>query len=380
VTTDDDEPTGDGRGAGGGQGAGGEGPRGSGRPDPADEGSADRPDMTRERARTERRDLDKERGEPVAGGAARGGPRALRPSARPLHDWTTRPRILITNDDGIESRGLLALKNALDPIGDTTVVAPDTNQSAVGHQKTLMRPLRVRERTLGDGSIGYSVDGSPTDAVSLAFLGYFGHGFDLVASGINYGANLGDDITYSGTVSAAMEAVINSCPAFAISQEYYEHPDFTLAAAAATTVARNILEHGLSRGELINVNVPAATTDDFEGFEVTRLGRRVYQDQLIERLDPRGIPYFWIGGPPPSGLAVPGTDFHAVINRRIAITPIHLDLTGRRLLRQLKTWNWTLAPDAHAAIGSAARPPGPEEPAEVASDERLNEEHEVERR
>ncbi|HEX3428011.1 MAG TPA: 5'/3'-nucleotidase SurE, partial [Candidatus Limnocylindrales bacterium] len=102
--------------------------------------------MTRERARTERRDLDKERGEPVAGGAARGGPRALRPSARPLHDWTTRPRILITNDDGIESRGLLALKNALDPIGDTTVVAPDTNQSAVGHQKTLMRPLRVRER------------------------------------------------------------------------------------------------------------------------------------------------------------------------------------------------------------------------------------------
>ena len=119
-----------------------------------------------------------------------------------------------------------------------------------------MRPLRVRERTLADGSLAYSVDGSPTDAVSLAFLGYFGHGFDLVASGINYGANLGDDITYSGTVSAAMEAVINSCPAFAISQEYYEHPDFALAARAAATVARNILEHGLSPGELINVNVP----------------------------------------------------------------------------------------------------------------------------
>ena len=169
--------------------------------------------MTRERARTERRDLDKERGEPLAGGAARGGPRALRDSARPLAEWTSRPRILVTNDDGVESRGLLALKQALDPIGDVTVVAPDTNQSAVGHQKTLMRPLRVRERTLADGSLAYSVDGSPTDAVSLAFLGYFGHGFDLVASGINYGANLGDDITYSGTVSAAMEAVINNCPA-----------------------------------------------------------------------------------------------------------------------------------------------------------------------
>ena len=340
----------------------------------------DQPDMTRERARTERRDLDKERGEPVAGGAARGGPRALRPTARPLHDWSTRPRILITNDDGVESRGLLALKQALDPIGETTVVAPDTNQSAVGHQKTLMRPLRVRERTLGDGSLAYSVDGSPTDAVSLAFLGFFGHGFDLVAAGINYGANLGDDITYSGTVSAAMEAVINGCPGFAISQEYYEHPDFTLAGLAAATVARNILEHGLSRGELINVNVPVVSPEECEGFEVTRLGRRVYQDQLIERVDPRGIPYFWIGGPPPSGLAVPGTDFHAVINRRIAVTPIHLDLTGRRLLRRLKTWNWSLEPTAGQISQEAAKPPGPDRPDAQAVDEELSEERRRDRR
>ena len=306
-------------------------------------GGDDVPDMTRERARSERRDLDKERGEPLAGGAARGGPRALRTPARPVPQWTTgRPRILITNDDGVESRGLLALKQALEPMGDVTVVAPDTNQSAVGHTKTLMRPLRVRERTLADGSLAYSVDGSPTDAVSIAFLGYFGHGFDLVASGINYGANLGDDITYSGTVSAAMEAVINSCPAFAISQEYYEHPDFSLAGVTATIVARNILEQGLSRGELINVNVPAVTIEECEGIEVTRLGRRVYSDQLVERRDPRGIPYFWIGGPPPSGLAVPGTDFHAVVNRRVAITPIHLDLTGRRLLKRLHGWSWDL--------------------------------------
>jgi len=340
----------------------------------------DQPDMTRERARTERRDLDKERGEPVAGGAARGGPRALRPSARPLHDWSTRPKILITNDDGVESRGLLALKEALDPIGDTTVVAPDTNQSAVGHQKTLMRPLRVRERTLGDGSLAYSVDGSPTDAVSLAFLGYFGHGFDLVAAGINYGANLGDDITYSGTVSAAMEAVINGCPGFAISQEYYEHPDFTLASLAAATVARNILEHGLSRGELINVNVPAVSPEEAEGFEVTRLGRRVYQDQLIERVDPRGIPYFWIGGPPPSGLAVPGTDFHAVINRRIAVTPIHLDLTGRSLLRRLKTWSWSLEPTVGQIGKEAAKPPGRDRPEAAAAEDELTDEGKTERR
>jgi len=312
----------------------------------------DLPDMTRERARAERRDVDRERGEPVPGGAARSGSRTLRAGARPADRSTGRPRILVTNDDGVESRGLLALKQALEPLGDVTVVAPDTNQSAVGHQKTLMRPLRVRERTLGDGSLAYSVDGSPTDAVSLAFLGFFDHGFDLVAAGINYGANLGDDITYSGTVSAAMEAVINNCPAFAISQEYYEHPDFSLAGRAAAVVARNILEHGLSPGELINVNVPAVDPNEFDGFEVTRLGKRIYQDQLIERQDPRGIPYFWIGGPPPSGLAVKGTDFHAVINRRIAVTPIHLDLTGRRLLKHLRTWDWTL-PETDPAEPSA---------------------------
>ena len=160
-------------------------------------GAAQAPEMTRERARSERRDLDKERGEPVAGPRGTAAARSSA-SAGPLGDWTTRPRILVTNDDGIESRGLLALKLALDPIGDVTVVAPDLNQSAVGHPKTLMRPLRVRERTLADGSTGYSVDGSPTDCVSLAFLGFFEERFDLVASGINYGANLGDDITYSG--------------------------------------------------------------------------------------------------------------------------------------------------------------------------------------
>jgi len=296
-----------------------------------------------ERARVERRALDLERGEPVS--PDRTGARPPR-AARPLREWSSRPRILITNDDGIESRGLFALKKALDPIGETFVVAPDTNQSAVGHQKTLMRPLRVRERELPDGSTAWSVDGSPTDAVSLAFLGFFEHGFDLVASGINYGANLGDDITYSGTVSAAMEGVINGCPAFAISQEYYQHPDFSLAGEVARVVARNILEHGLARGELVNVNVPAVMPEECEGIEVTRLGRRVYQDELIQRLDPRGIPYYWIGGPPPSGLAVPGTDFHAVVNRRVAITPIHLDLTGRRLLRRLRTWSWEMAGSA----------------------------------
>lgn len=306
-------------------------------------------DGLRDASRLERRALDRDRGEPLAVGERRlPPPRATIRDARPLAEWPTRPRILVTNDDGIESRGLLSLKQALEPIGDVYVMAPETNQSAVGHQKTFMRPLRVRERILADGSPGWSVDGSPTDAVSLAFLGYFEVGFDLVASGINYGANLGDDVTYSGTVSAAMEAVINECPAFAISQEYYQHPDFALASRVAQLVAVNILEHGLGPGELLNINVPAVTTEEFEGIEVTRMGKRIYQDQLIERLDPRGIPYYWIDGPAPSGHAVPGTDFHALVNRRIAVTPIQLDLTADRLLRRLAGWSWDLPAAAPA--------------------------------
>jgi len=322
-------------------------------------------DIRREAQRVERRDIDRDAGEPVALRKRRlNPPRATPRAARPLSEWESRPRILVTNDDGIESRGLLALKQSLEPLGDVYVLAPETNQSAVGHTKTFMRPLRVRERTLADGTIGYSVDGSPTDAVSLAFLGYFDIGFDLVASGINYGANLGDDITYSGTVSAAMEAVISAVPAFAISQEYYEHPDFTLASQIAYVAAVNILENGLAPGELININVPAISPAESRGVEVTRMGKRIYQDELIERLDPRGIPYYWIGGPPPSGLAEPGTDFHAVVNKRIAITPIQLDLTARRMLSRLNSWSWKLP--AGAPAPDAAEPT-------TRTDERLDE-------
>jgi 5'-nucleotidase len=281
--------------------------------------------------------------EPAPGSPRPAKGRATPRAARPLAEWDPRPRILVTNDDGIESRGLLMLKQALEPIGDVYVLAPETNQSAVGHSMTFMRPLRVRQRVLDDGSTGWSVDGSPTDAVGLAFLGYFGVDFDLVASGINYGPNLGDDITYSGTVGAAMEAVISGCPAFAMSQELTDEPDFEVARQVAALVARNILEHGLGPGELLNVNVPEIGIEELAGIELTRMGKRVYQDQLVERLDPRGVPYYWFGGPPPTGLAEPGTDFAAVHDRRVAITPIQLDLTARRLLERIRGWDWRLA-------------------------------------
>ena len=326
------------------------------------EAADDVPDMTRERARTERRDLDKERGEPLAGGAARGGPRALRVHARPLGEWTSLPKILVTNDDGVESRGLLALKQALDGMGEVTVVAPDTNQSAVGHQKTLMRPLRVRERTLGDGSLAYSVDGSPTDAVSLAFLGSSGTASTSWRPGSTTART---SATTSPTRARSARRWRRSSTTARPSRSRRSTtrtPISAWPAAAATTVARNILEHGLSPGELVNVNVPAVPLDEFDGVEVTRLGKRVYQDQLIERQDPRGIPYFWIGGPPPSGLAVEGTDFHAVVNRRISVTPIHLDLTGRRLLKRLRTWDWAL-PEAPVTDDEVEPGEPPEPPA-----------------
>ena len=260
------------------------------------------------------------------------------PSAPPAR----RPRILVTNDDGIESRGLLALAQEMAALGAVLVMAPDTNQSAVGHSRTMWRPLRVRERTLADGTPAWSIDGSPSDAVGLVFLGLLPGPIDLVASGINHGANVGDDVTYSGTVSAAMEAVMSGCPAFAISHDDFAPDDFALAAAAATVVARAILERGPEPAMLLNVNVPAIPLEACAGFEVTRLGKRVYQDELIRREDPRGVPYYWVGGPPPTGQATTGTDVHALLHDRVSITPIQLDLTADHLLDHLRGWNLRL--------------------------------------
>jgi 5'-nucleotidase len=245
---------------------------------------------------------------------------------------TARPRILVTNDGWIDRR--LWPSSRRWNHGEVTVIAPETNQSAVGHSRTMWRPLRVRERTLADGSAAWSIDGSPSDAVGLVFLGLLPGPIDLVASGINHGANLGDDITYSGTVSAAMEAVLNGCPAFAISLDDYAPHDFELAKAAARVVARAILARGLEPAQLLNVNVPAISPAACAGFEVARLGKRTCQDELIRREDPRGVPYYWVGGSPPTGHAIPGTDVDAVLNNRVAITPIQLDLTADRFLER----------------------------------------------
>ncbi len=246
--------------------------------------------------------------------------------------------ILVTNDDGVDAPGLLALQKALRAVGEVTVFAPDHNWSAAGHTKTVHKPLRVNHATLADGTLAYTCTGSPSDCVALVALGILNHQPDLVVSGINQGANVGHDITYSGTVAAAMEAVISGIPALAVSLDSYQSQDFACAARFAARLARPVLEHGLPPSTLLNVNVPAVPQDEVAGIRITRLGKRVYRDTLVKRQDPRGRNYYWIGGEPPGGVPEEGTDIWALANNYVSVTPLHLDMTEHQMVMELKRW------------------------------------------
>lgn len=246
--------------------------------------------------------------------------------------------ILVTNDDGVYSPGLLALKQALEAVGRVTVFAPDRNWSAAGHSKTMHKPLRINQVTLADGSPAYTTNGAPSDCVGLALLGAIPHLPDLVVSGINQGGNLGHDITYSGTVAGAMEAVVGGVPAIAVSLDAREWADFAAVTAAVARLARLILANGLPPNLLFNVNAPPIPSSEVQGVAVTRLGQRVYRDVLVERTDPKGQPYYWIGGEPPSGIAEDGTDIGAVANGYISITPLSMDMTAHSFMDTLHTW------------------------------------------
>ncbi len=252
--------------------------------------------------------------------------------------------ILVTNDDGILSAGLLALAQEMHKVGRVSVLAPERNWSGGGHVKTLDRALRVREYRLADGSTAFASDGAPSDCVALALLGYFKETFDLVVSGINYGANLGYDVTYSGTVTAAMEAVIMGVPGVAVSLEVPEgqigDADYGPAARAAREVVERLIKNGLPAGILLNVNVPALPADQIKGYMMTRQGLRVYHNRLDERTDPRGRPYYWIGGDAPTGVPERGTDVGALAEGYISVTPLQLDLTAYRALSDLNTWGF----------------------------------------
>ncbi|HXB66302.1 MAG TPA: 5'/3'-nucleotidase SurE [Solirubrobacteraceae bacterium] len=247
--------------------------------------------------------------------------------------------VLLTNDDGIEAEGLQTLRAALAALPDVrlAVIAPDGNRSAMARSITTRRPLWVEEVAFPDGTVGYATDGTPVDCVRLSSLGAVeGFQADMVVSGINHGANLGDDITYSGTVAAALEGVVLGLPAIAVSQQsgaraldYRFHGgfDFTVAAAFVARLVERLELLALPPGTLLNVNVPAGLPS---GVEVARLGKRIYRDELKLEREEAGPPArrrYWIYGDDPGFHEEPGSDLMAVAEGRIAVTPMHFDLT-----------------------------------------------------
>jgi len=253
--------------------------------------------------------------------------------------------ILVTNDDGVFAPGLLALANALREVGEVSVVAPDRNWSASGHVKTLSRPLRAKKVSLADGSEALACDGAPSDCVALPVLGLLDKPVEMVVSGINPNANLGHDVTYSGTVTAAMEASIWNLPGIAVSLDAPEYNsrglDYSTAAKVGAMVAQKVWENKLPKNTLLNVNVPYCSFEELKGFKITRQGLRVYRDELVKREDPHGKPYYWIGGEAPSGIPENGTDIGALSENYVSITPLSLDLTAYACAESIEAWGFS---------------------------------------
>jgi 5'-nucleotidase len=243
--------------------------------------------------------------------------------------------ILITNDDGISSPGIEALKQAMSELGKSVVVAPDRDNSAVSHSLTMNRPLRVIKLTEDN----YTVNGTPTDCVALALKKILPHPPDLLVSGINTGANLGDDISYSGTVSAAIEGTMYSIPSMAISVTGEPPYDFRSAIKIARHMAHKIMQNSLPENTLLNINVPSG--DSCRKIKITRQGRRLWQDAIIETLDPGGNKHYWIGGGTPVPDLEKDTDVYAIASGHVSITPIQLDLTNHAGIHYLRE-RWLL--------------------------------------
>lgn len=251
--------------------------------------------------------------------------------------------ILVTNDDGITAPGLLALVQAMRSLGEVSVLAPDHDWSGGGHVKTLSRPLRVKRVKMADGSSALTSDGAPSDCVALAVMGLVPEKIDLVVSGINTAANLGQDVTYSGTVTAVMEGIIWDIPGLAISLDGQgKMPgdlDYRTAAYVAAIAAQNMLEHDLPNGTFLNVNVPDIPLAKLQGIRLTRQGLRVYRDRLDKRKDPRGNAYYWIGGDRPTGIPEEGTDIGALAANYASVTPLQLDLTAYLAMSLMTDWD-----------------------------------------
>lgn len=246
-------------------------------------------------------------------------------------------RILVTNDDGIESTGLAALAEAMSQFGEVAVMAPDGNRSAAAHSITLERPLRIKRIKKN----WHAVDGTPADCVHLALNGFCRDKRpELVVSGINKGGNMGQDITYSGTVMAALEATMIGIPSFAISVDARANFNFAAAAKVSQTIARFIIESGLPEGTLLNVNVPNVSAEELQGIKATIQGRRVYGDEVEVNTDPRGKKYYRIAGQELGFVELEGSDILAVRRGYASVTPIHFQLTNFQFLESLQKKKW----------------------------------------
>lgn len=257
-------------------------------------------------------------------------------------------RILVTNDDGVSSPGLAALAKALQKLGEVWVVAPDRERTAVAHAVTLHKPLRITRLA----ARLFCVNGTPVDCVNLALLKVMPTPPALVASGINQGVNLGDDVMYSGTVSAAFEAAILGVPAMAVSQEGEARFRFEVGARYAERVAKMILQRGLPEETILNVNVPDRAARAIRGVKVTCLSRRRFDNPIVEKVDPRGRKYYWIAGTRISWSRKKDADYEALHEGLVSLTPIHLDTTHHAVLDQFRQWEPVLS---HGRIGSHHR-------------------------
>ena len=248
-------------------------------------------------------------------------------------------KILVTNDDGIDSAGIVALKKSLSEIAEITVVAPRQEQSAVGHGITMQIPLRVQEYYIDGTFFGYAVDGTPADCIKMGMRNIMKEDPDLVVSGINHGSNTAINIIYSGTVSGAREAAIMDVPSIAISVTNHRVKDFSYAAEIAKMLALKINEHGLVLGTLLNVNVPDVPEDEIAGILVTKQGKSKWDDIYEKRIDPYGRDYYWLTGSMMEVDKELEFDQVAIKNNFVAVTPIHFDLTDYETYDKLKTWN-----------------------------------------
>lgn len=243
-------------------------------------------------------------------------------------------KLLLSNDDGVHSPGLITLERHLRDIGDTTVVAPDRNRSAASNSLTLHRPLRVFEMP----NKFFSVNGTPTDCVHLAINGLLNEKPAMVVSGINQGANLGDDVIYSGTVAAAMEGRFLGFPAIAVSLVGEQLNHYDTAAEFTKRIIQNLVNKPLPPNSILNINVPDLPQNQIKGVKVCRLGYRHQSEPIISTIDPRGHEIYWVGPPGTEEDAGPGTDFHAVNEGYVSVTPLKIDLTAHQALNELDDW------------------------------------------